>query len=94
MSQKTEVLSSEIIDNLKSMQTKSNEFVLLLGQIHLKERELKLELETLQNEKSNVESKFDENNSNLTKVIRDLEKLYPMGEIDLNQGIVIYDSAE
>lgn len=94
MAQKTEVLSSEIIDNLKSMQTKSNEFVLILGQIHLKERELKLELENLQNEKSNVESKFDENNTNLTKVIRDLEKLYPMGEIDLNQGIVIYDSAE
>lgn len=94
MAQKTEVLSSEIIDNLKSLQSKSNEFVITLGQIHLRKRELQLELDSLKTQQTEIESVFDENNKNLNKIIKDLEKLYPMGEVDLNQGIVIYESAE
>jgi hypothetical protein len=45
-------------------------------------------------EQKSMEMEFELNDSKFTTTIRDLEKQYPMGELDLNEGIVIYESAE
>lgn len=94
MAQKTAVLSQELIDDLRGMQTKANELVIGIGQTHLKLRDLNLEIERLTEEQKSMESEFEENNTKFTTTIRDLEKQYPMGEIDLNEGIVIFESEE
>ena len=41
-----------------------------------------------------MEIEFASNNIKFNETIRDLEKQYPMGEIDLNKGIVIFESEE
>jgi hypothetical protein len=94
MAQKTETLSPEIIDNLRNMQGKANELINTLGQLHLRIKNFKLETERLIDEQKLIESQFELNDKKFTDTIADLEKQYPMGEIDLNQGIVIYESAE
>jgi hypothetical protein len=94
MAQKTETLSPEIIDDLRGMQTKANELVVGLGQIHLRIKDFKLETERLISEQKLMEDEFESNDKRFTDTIRDLEAKYPKGEIDLNQGIVIYESAE
>ena len=49
MAQKTEQLPKETLDNLISYQNQVNELILNLGQVHLRIRELKLEIERLEN---------------------------------------------
>ena len=41
-----------------------------------------------------MEDEFESNDRRFSDTIRDLEAKYPKGEIDLNQGIVIYETAE
>jgi len=45
-------------------------------------------------EQKNMEIEFELNDSKFTTILRDLEKQYPTGELDLNEGVVIYESAE
>jgi hypothetical protein len=94
MAQKTETLSPEIIDNLRGMQTKANELVIGLGQLHLRIKDFKLETERLISQQKSMEIEFQSNDNEFTKIIKDLETKYPKGEVDLNEGIVIYESAE
>ena len=94
MAQKTETLSPEIIDNLRGMQTKANELVVGLGQLHLRIKDFKLETERLISQQKSMEVEFESNDNEFTKIIKDLETKYPKGEVDLNEGIVIYESAE
>jgi hypothetical protein len=94
MAQKTEKLSQELINDLRGMQTKANELVIGIGQTHLKLRNFKTEITKLMEEQKSMELEFELNDSKFTTTIRDLEKQYPMGELDLNEGIVIYESAE
>jgi hypothetical protein len=94
MAQKTETLSPEIIDNLREMQTKSNELIIGLGQIHLRIKDFKAETERLIGEQKTMEIDFESNDIKFTNTIKELEIKYPKGEIDLINGIVIYESAE
>jgi hypothetical protein len=94
MEQKTETLSPEIIDNLREMQTKSNELIIGLGQIHLRIKDFKVETERLIGEQKAMEIDFESNDKKFTNTIKELEIKYPKGEIDLINGIVIYESAE
>ena len=94
MAQKTEKLSQELIDDLRGMQTKANELIIGIGQSHLKLKNFKIEMTKLMEEQKSMELEFELNDSKFTTTIRDLDKKYPMGELDLNEGIVIYESAE
>jgi hypothetical protein len=94
MAQKTEQLPKETLDKLVSYQNQANELILNLGQVHLRIRELKLEIERLESVKSGVETESDKIGLEFNEVIKDLEKTYPKGEIDLKEGVVIFESAE
>jgi uncharacterized protein (DUF3084 family) len=94
MAQKTEQLPKETLDTLISYQTQANELILNLGQIHLRIRELQLEIKKLESVKENVEMESDKIGLEFNQVIKDLENLYPKGEIDLKEGIVLFESAE
>jgi hypothetical protein len=94
MAQKTETLLPEVIENLKGMQANANELIIGLGQIHLRIKDFKAETERLISEQKVMEIEFESNDKKFNETIKDLEQKYPKGEIDLNQGIVIYESAE
>ena len=94
MAQKTEQLPKETLDKLVSYQTQANELILNLGQVHLRIRELKLEIERLESVKAGVETESDKIGLEFNQVIKDLEKTYPKGEIDLKEGVVIFESVE
>jgi hypothetical protein len=94
MAQKTEKLSKELIDDLRGMQIRANELVIGIGQSHLKLKEFKIEMTKIMDEQKSMEIEFELNNSKFTTTIKELEKQYPMGELDLNEGIVIYESPE
>jgi uncharacterized protein (DUF3084 family) len=94
MAQKTEQLPKETLDTLISYQTQANELILNLGQVHLRIRELQLEIKKLESVKENIETESDKIGLEFNQVIKDLENLYPKGEIDLKEGIVLFESAE
>jgi len=94
MAQKTEKLSEEVLDSLRTSQIRANELVVGLGQIHLKLKNFKIEMGKMMEEQKNMELEFELNDNKFTTILRDLEKQYPTGEIDLNEGVVIYESAE
>lgn len=94
MAQKTEKLSEEVLDNLRNSQIRANELILGLGQIHLKIKNFKIEMGKILDEQKSMELEFELNDNKFTTILRDLEKQYPTGEIDLNEGIVIYESPE
>ena len=94
MAQKTEKLSQDVVDRLNSYQLKLNDLVLNLGQVHLRTRELKNEINKVDELKSSMETQFDAINLELNEMLSNLEKMYPNGELDLKEGIVTFESAE
>jgi hypothetical protein len=94
MAQKTEKLSEEVLDSLRTSQIRANELVVGLGQIYLKLKNFKIEMGKMMDEQKSMELEFELNDNKFTTILRDLEKQYPTGEIDLNEGVVIYESAE
>ena len=94
MAQKTEKLSEEVLDSLRTSQIRANELVVGLGQIHLKLKNFKIEMGKMMEEQKNMEIEFELNDSKFTTILRDLEKQYPTGELDLNEGVVTYESPE
>lgn len=94
MAQKVEKLDQSTLDNIISHQTKMNEIMLSLGQIHLRSREVMAEINNLNKIKSDLEEQADTISTEFSKSLKELEVKYPKGEIDINEGVVIYESAE
>ena len=92
MALKTEELKRDIYEKIISNQQSANEAISLLGQIHLKIKELKDGIKQLESEQLSNESKFIQSDKTLTEIIRSLELKYPNGEIDIKTGTVTYDS--
>jgi len=94
MAQKVEKLDQSTLDNIISHQTKMNEIMLSLGQIHLRNRELMTEVNNLNKIKLDLEVKADSISTEFTDSLKDLEIKYPKGEIDINEGVVIFETTE
>jgi hypothetical protein len=92
--QKKEKLDESVVNKLRELQTKANDSVLGLGEIELRLRELTLELEQTQQAKKEVLEIYDQATSGITTELKLLEVTYPKGEIDLGEGVVIFDVAE
>jgi ABC-type phosphate transport system auxiliary subunit len=94
MATKTEKISEETINTIKSFQSDINSLVYTIGQISVKSRELDLELERLSEFKKQTEQKLDNSSLQLENVLSDLQKKYNDAEIDLNEGTVTYQVSE
>ena len=94
MAQKTENLPKETLELLINSQTKANELILNLGQIHLRIRELSNQIVKFEESKLEIETEIDSSSKQFSDLIKALEVQYPQGEVDLNQGIVTYQSPE
>jgi hypothetical protein len=94
MAQLKESLSSDVLDSIKEKRDEVSNLVMELGQISLRTRELRNELVKLDQVKISMENRFDEVNEEVKEILTELEVKYPKGEIDLNEGIVYFESAE
>jgi hypothetical protein len=94
MAQLKESLSSDVLDSIKQKRDEVSNLVMELGQISLRTRELRNELVKLDQIKISMENRFDEVNEEVKEILTELEVKYPKGEIDLNEGIVYFESAE
>ncbi len=89
MAQKTEQLPKETLELLINSQTKANELILSLGQIHLRIRDFNNQIAKLE-----IEAEIDNSSKQFVELTKTLEMKYPQGEVDLNQGVVTYESPE
>jgi hypothetical protein len=94
MVQKTEKLSKETLDKLTEKQAKINNSVFNIGQAELRIIKLQKEIEQIKLMKTQFESDYDKIDSEFNEYIKELEKVYPNGEIDLQAGTVTFQSPE
>jgi hypothetical protein len=94
MAQKTENLSKETLDKLTEKQAKINNSVFNIGQAELRIIKLQKEIEQIKLMKVQFESDYDKIDSEFNEYIKELEKVYPNGEIDLQAGTVTFQSPE
>jgi hypothetical protein len=94
MAIKKEKLAEETVTKLVNLQAKLSDCALNLGEIHLRTRDITKELNRLEESKQSIETQFDEASKEISSELKELEKTYPKGEVDLKEGIVIFESAE
>ena len=91
MAQIKEVLQTEVIEKLKFNQAQANEAVVNLGQIELRVIDLKDELDAVQQFKEDVLKSYKMAVDTINTELKVLEEKYPNGEVDLNEGVVIFE---
>jgi len=91
MAQIKEKLENEVIEKLKFNQAQANEAVVNLGQIELRIIELKEELEGIQSFKEEILKTYKTSVEVINGELKVLEAKYPAGEVDLNEGVVIFE---
>jgi hypothetical protein len=91
MAQIKEKLQTEVIEKLKFNQAQANEAVVNLGQIELRVIDLKDELDAVQQFKEDVLKSYKMAVDTINTELKVLEEKYPNGEVDLNEGVVIFE---
>jgi archaellum component FlaC len=91
MAQKTEKLDEQIHIKLSVLQNDINESVINVGQLTLQIRDVKREMERLEELLQASQQKFDSSNLEINTLLSELEQKYPTGEIDLKDGIITYE---
>jgi predicted nucleic acid-binding Zn-ribbon protein len=94
MATKTEKLSEDIIESIKTLQGDVNSLIFDLGQVTLRTRELNLEIARLQEIKKEVEDKIDNKGLQLENILSDLQRKYKNAEVDLKDGTVSFEVSE
>ena len=94
MAQKTEKLEQEVVTTITSLQNKAAEQVHVLGEFHIRLRELEAEKKRIQEFVSSIEFEYDKLATTLNETLKELETKYPKGEIDLKEGVVIFDDGQ
>jgi chromosome segregation ATPase len=94
MALKTEKLSQEVLDKIVKAQNETNEIIFNIGQVSFRLRELNNEIKKMEDFKANAEEKFDNLALQLENTLTDLQRKYPNGEIDLQEGVVKFETAE
>jgi predicted nuclease with TOPRIM domain len=94
MAIKTEKLENEIVENVVSLQNKAAEQVHVLGEFHIRLRELEAEKKKMQEFVVSIEAEYDKLATTLNETLKELEIKYPKGEIDLKEGIVTFDDGQ
>jgi hypothetical protein len=94
MAKQTEKLSQETLDKIVKSQEEANQIIFELGQLSLRIREFTVEIKNMEDLKKAKEDKFDNLSLQLENTISDLQRKYPNGEINLEDGIVTFETSE
>ena len=91
MAELKEALSSDVLEKLRNNQNELNTLIMDIGQVSLRNRELRTELSKLDQLKNSMEIRFDEINNEINTTLAELEKTYPKGEVDLREGTITFE---
>jgi predicted nuclease with TOPRIM domain len=94
MAIKTEKLEKEIVETITSLQTKAGEQIHVLGEFHIRLRDLEAEKKKIQEFVFSIEAEYDKLVTTLNETLKELEIKYPKGEVDLKAGVVIFDDGQ
>jgi hypothetical protein len=83
MSTQTKKLDESVITKIRELNTKKNELIVSAGQLHLNIKQLKTVITA-------VEYEFENTDKELSLILSDLEQQYPNGEIDLIEGVILF----
>ena len=86
-------LGEDTINSIKEKNAKINDIVNAFGQIYLRRKELNEELEKLETTLEQAEADFKESNDELRQELSALDKEYPRGQINLQEGTLTYNPA-
>ena len=86
-------LGEDTINSIKEKNAKINDIVNAFGQIYLRRKELNEELEKLETTLEQAEADFKESNDELRQELSSLDKEYPRGQINLQEGTLTYNPA-
>ena len=86
-------LGEDTINSIKEKNAKINDIVNAFGQIYLRRKELNEELEKLETTLEQAEADFKESNDELRQELSALDKEYPRGQINLQDGTLTYNPA-
>jgi hypothetical protein len=90
MEKTTEKLPALLVEKLKELQKKGNESVNTLGKLGVDIHLYTTELERLQKIKAETLENYVKNVNEINAELKFLEEKYPNGEINLDEGVVIY----
>lgn len=79
----TEKLETSLVEQIRNLKNRQGEIIVNVGQLHLDLKQLTSFIEASEKEYVSVSNE-------LNVILSELEKKYPNGEIDLNEGTVIY----
>jgi hypothetical protein len=94
MAQKIEKLEQSTLDKIVKYQSDANQIIFELGQLSLQIREFESQLKKANEIKTTSEEKFDNIGLQLENILSDLQRKYPNGEINLEEGVIKFESAE
>jgi hypothetical protein len=94
MAQKIEKLEQSTLDKIVKYQSDANQIIFELGQLSLQIREFESQLKKANEIKTQSEEKFDNIGLQLENILSDLQRKYPNGEINLEEGVIKFESAE
>lgn len=84
-------LGEETIGSIKEKNAKINDIINAFGQIYLRKKELHEEIEKLETTLEQAEADFKESNDSLREELNALDKEYPRGQINLQEGTLTYN---
>jgi hypothetical protein len=83
-------LEEVTLNKITELNQQANASVNDLGQIHIRRKELNIELERLDSLVEKCEADFKETNLKLNEIIAELEEKYPAGRLNLQDGSITY----
>lgn len=94
MAQKQEKLDEKIVEVLRENQAKANNAIVSLGEVSIRIRDLEKELERVEELEQTLLKEYDQSTGTINAELQNLQKTYPSGEVDLQNGVVIYNVEE
>jgi hypothetical protein len=90
MEKKTETLDKEVVEKLSKIQSEQDNMVIALGQVAVQRRQFQKNLDELSKKEEEFGARLDKSINELNIELGELDKKYPNGQIDLENGTVIY----
>jgi hypothetical protein len=83
-------LDESILDEIQTLNAKSNQILLDFGQIYVRKKEISEELVRMDSLLEIGEAEFKEVNKKLSDIVDSLEDKYPQGRINIQDGTIQY----
>ena len=90
MEQRQEKLDDTLVSMLKQIQEEQNNVVIALGQVAVRRRDLQKQLDELSAKEAEFGDRLDKSLNHMNSQLAELDKKYPNGQIDLEQGVVYF----